>query len=68
MVQSGFIYGGYVGRILRVNLTAGSFQDEALTNELARHYLGGAGMAACMLYDELVPGIDPFSPEKKDIS
>jgi aldehyde:ferredoxin oxidoreductase len=41
--------------------------DEQLTNDLAELYIGGAGMAARILYDELKPGIDPFSPENKVI-
>ena len=39
------------------------FVDE----EWAEKYLGGAGIAARILYDELKPGIDPFSPENKTL-
>lgn len=60
-----FTYSGYVGRILRVNLSNASFSDFPLTNELAEKYIGGAGMAARILYDELKPGIDPLSAENK---
>ncbi len=30
-------------------------------------YIGGAGLAARMLYDELPPGIDPLSPATRCI-
>ena len=60
-------YKGYVGKILRVNLTDGTTSEFPITNELAENYIGGAGMAARILYDELEPGIDPLSPENKAI-
>jgi len=67
MNRNDFKYKGYAGRLLRVNLADGTWRDEQLTNELAELYIGGAGMAARILYDELQPGIDPFSPENKVI-
>ena len=67
MNRNDFKYKGYAGRLLRVNLADGTWRDEHLTNELAELYIGGAGMAARILYDELKPGIDPFSPENKVI-
>ncbi len=67
MNRNDFKYKGYAGKLLRVNLTKGSVQDEPLTNTLVEQYIGGAGLAARILYDELQPGIDPFSPENKVI-
>ena len=67
MNRNDFKYKGYAGKLLRVNLGDGTWRDEHLTNELAELYIGGAGMAARILYDELQPGIDPFSPENKVI-
>ncbi len=67
MNRNHFRYKGYAGKLLRVNLTDGTWRDEPLTNELAERYIGGAGMAACILYHELQPGLDPFSPENKVI-
>jgi len=67
MNRNDFKYKGYAGRLLRVNLADGTWRDEHLTNELAELYIGGAGVAARILYDELKPGIDPFSPENKVI-
>jgi len=48
--------GGYMGKILRVDLTSQSTREEAVSEELARNYLGGAGFAIKYLYDELKPG------------
>ncbi len=56
---------GYAGRLLRVDLTTGSFREEPLKEELMRDYIGGNGFAARILYDELKPGIDPLGPENK---
>jgi len=67
MNRNDFRYKGYAGKLLRVNLTEGTWQDEPLTNELAERYIGGAGMAARILYNELQPGIEPFSSENKVI-
>ncbi len=60
-------YKGYIGKILRVNLTDGTWSDFSLTDELVEKYIGGAGLAARILYDELEPGVDPLSPENKAI-
>jgi aldehyde:ferredoxin oxidoreductase len=59
------LYKGYTRKILRVNLTATSVIPEELPNGQLKKYIGGAGLAARMLYDELLPGIDPLSPANK---
>ncbi len=59
------LYKGYTRKILRVNLTEARVSTEELPNGQLRKYIGGAGLAARMLYDELCSGIDPFSPENK---
>ena len=53
---------GYMGNILRINLSTGKTAIEALPEELARLFIGGRGIAAKILFDELKPGIDPLSP------
>jgi len=58
-------YKGYAGQILRVNLTKKEITKQPLNAELARSYVGGSGFAAKILFDELRPGTDPFSPENK---
>jgi aldehyde:ferredoxin oxidoreductase len=47
--------GGYTGKILRINLSNQSYSEEAIPDELARDYLGGAGFAIKYLYDEVKP-------------
>ncbi|KYH31793.1 aldehyde ferredoxin oxidoreductase family protein [Neomoorella mulderi] len=60
-----FVYGGYAGKILRVNLTSGDIKKEELDQQMASKFLGGNGLAAHFLYHELAPGIDPLGPENK---
>jgi aldehyde:ferredoxin oxidoreductase len=56
---------GWNGRILRVNLSKSKATTQKYDSELALNFLGGRGFAAKILWDELKPGIDPFSPENK---
>ena len=51
------------GTAVRVNLSTASVTEERLEADLVRDYLGGTGLAARLLYDELEPGIDPLGPE-----
>jgi aldehyde:ferredoxin oxidoreductase len=55
--------GGYVGKILRVNLTKEKTRIEKLDEETAIKFVGGKGLGAKILYDELTPKVDPLSPE-----
>jgi len=57
--------GGYTGKILRIDLTAGKWREEPVPEEWVKDYLGGSGFAARILYDELPLGIDALSPENK---
>ncbi|MGQ9719419.1 MAG: aldehyde ferredoxin oxidoreductase family protein [Nitrososphaerales archaeon] len=57
--------GGYKDRIIRVNLTKPRVSIETLKEEHKRKFLGGSGLAAKTLYDELDPKTDPLSPENK---
>lgn len=56
---------GYAGMLLRVNLTSGRISKEAIPEEYLRDYLGGAGLAARYLYDEIPAGSDVFGEENK---
>ena len=66
-MSSDFRYKGYTGKLLRVNLTSGKIKEEPLKEEWAEKYLGGAGIASRILYDELKPGIDPLGPKNKTL-
>jgi aldehyde:ferredoxin oxidoreductase len=54
--------GGWRGKILRVNLTKGTSQVEALDPKLARAYIGGRGLGSKILFDEIDPTVDPLGP------
>lgn len=56
---------GYMGKILRVNLSSRSITTEPLREEIARKFIGGRGLSAKILFDELKPGIDPLGSENK---
>jgi aldehyde:ferredoxin oxidoreductase len=57
--------GGYMGKILRIDLSKQSCQEEDISEELAKNYLGGVGFAFKYLYDELKPGTAALSDENK---
>jgi aldehyde:ferredoxin oxidoreductase len=52
-----------MGRMLFVDLSSGSFREEALSDELARAFLGGYGLGAKILYERQPQGADPLGPE-----
>ena len=54
---------GYADRILRVDLTEEKVSTEPINREWARQFIGGKGLGARYLFDELKPGTDPLSPE-----
>ncbi|MGC8912605.1 MAG: aldehyde ferredoxin oxidoreductase family protein [Thermoplasmata archaeon] len=56
---------GYNNRILRVDLATGTMDIEQLSVDLVKNYIGGTGIAARILFDELKPGTEPLSPENK---
>jgi len=56
---------GYLGRILRVNLSKDKLSVECPDEIFYRRYLGGEGFVAYFLLKELKPGIDPLGPENK---
>jgi len=54
---------GWSGKLLRVNLTSGKHTIEPVNREWAEDYVGGRGLAARYLYEEMDPTADPLSPE-----
>jgi aldehyde:ferredoxin oxidoreductase len=56
---------GWIGRLLRVNLTRGEWKSEELDKNLAVKFIGGRGLGSKILYDEIDPKVDPFSPNNK---
>ncbi|MBN1317431.1 MAG: hypothetical protein JXA42_18260, partial [Anaerolineales bacterium] len=55
--------GGYVGKIMFIDLTAGSLEPEQLEEAVLRDYIGGYGLGARILYDRMKPNVDPLGPE-----
>lgn len=58
---------GWMGKILRIDLTDQTFEIEDLDEDLAKEYMGGRGLATKILYDEVDPEIDAFDPDNKMI-
>jgi len=56
---------GWAGKILRVNLTRRKTGVQEFDSSFALNWLGGRGFAAKILWDELKPGTDAFSPENR---
>ncbi len=48
--------------ILKINLTTGEISQIAIPIEWQEQYLGGASLAARLLYNSLTPDLDPLSP------
>lgn len=57
--------GGYVGNILRVNLSKASIRRESTTALPLKEFIGGKGLGAWILYNEVRPGTDPLGPDNK---
>ena len=67
-MQAGSKPGGYNNRMLRVNLTERKFSEETLSRDLIHDYIGGRGLGARLLYEDLKPGIDPLGEENELIA
>jgi aldehyde:ferredoxin oxidoreductase len=57
--------GGWTGTVLRVDLTRGRVKKEPLREDWASEYVGGRGLGARYLWEEVDPTVDPFSPKNK---
>ncbi len=57
----------WAGKILRVNLSAGTVKAEPLNMDWARAYLGSRGLATKYIVEEVDPKVDPLSPDNKII-
>jgi aldehyde:ferredoxin oxidoreductase len=63
--KGGILVFGYAGKILRVDLTSGTYKVEDLNLDLAKKYIGGRGLGSKIFFDEVDPNVEPFSPENK---
>lgn len=57
--------GGYTGKILRVDLTEERVIEESLGETNLRKFVGGVGLGAMFLYDEVPPGTGALEPENR---
>jgi len=55
--------GGYMGKVLFVNLSTGELEDETLDEKICRDFIGGYGIGARILYSRQKAGVDPLGPE-----
>jgi len=59
--------GGYVGRILHVNLSNNKVLDESLLDRfpllILRRFIGGFGLGLKLLYNDVPPGVHPLQSE-----
>jgi aldehyde:ferredoxin oxidoreductase len=61
------IINGYAGRLLRVDLTFERLSDVTFDEQILRKYVGGTGLGAKILYDEVPPQSDWIDPENRVI-
>ncbi len=57
--------GGYTGKFLRVDLGNETMSEESVDADTLRKCLGGNGLGAKFLYDEVPPGIEWSDPENR---
>ncbi|HYF91560.1 MAG TPA: aldehyde ferredoxin oxidoreductase family protein [Symbiobacteriaceae bacterium] len=57
--------GGYMGRLLRVDLTTRTVTTSPLAANHGEAFLGGRGLGARLLYEEVPAGADPLGPANK---
>ncbi len=55
--------GGYMGKLLFVDLSSGTLTEEPVDEQMARDFIGGYGFGARILWDRMKPGADPLGPD-----
>jgi aldehyde:ferredoxin oxidoreductase len=56
---------GWAGTILRVDLGSGTIERHLMDEHLCKNFVGGRGISAKLLFDEVGPEIEPLSPYNK---
>jgi aldehyde:ferredoxin oxidoreductase len=59
--------GGYVGKVLKVDLGSQSVTEESLSRNELKMLLGGRGLAALLYYRYIMPEAEPLAPENRII-
>jgi aldehyde:ferredoxin oxidoreductase len=57
--------GGYLGRMLRINLSTRQYSVESIPEEKLRLFLGARGLGAEWYSREVPPQVKPFDPDNK---
>jgi aldehyde:ferredoxin oxidoreductase len=57
--------GGYMGKVLKVDLSSGEIKVEALEEKTQRRFLGGYGIGARVLFSEQAVDVDPLGPDAR---
>ncbi|MCS7139331.1 MAG: aldehyde ferredoxin oxidoreductase family protein [Candidatus Nezhaarchaeota archaeon] len=57
--------GGYMGKILRVDLSVERMSEEHPDEDVLRMFLGCGGLATKYLFEEVKRGVDPLGPHNK---
>lgn len=57
--------GGYVGKVLRVDLTRGVIKEEPINEQWAKEFIGARGYATKIMYEEVPATTDPLSSSNK---
>jgi aldehyde:ferredoxin oxidoreductase len=56
---------GYCGKVLRIDLTAGTVKVEDLDLDMAKKYIGGRGLGTYFMKTEVPADVEALSPENK---
>lgn len=57
--------GGYMGRLLNVNLTTNTISEKFIPEDICRNYIGGSGLGARLLFDQTTAETSPFSEDNR---
>jgi len=57
------MFGGYMGKILFVDLSTGAIKEEPIEEKMCHDFIGGYGIGARILYSRQKAGIAPLGPE-----
>lgn len=57
--------GGYLGRLLRIDMTTRSHTVETIEDDDLAGFLGGRGLGALWYWREVGPEVDPLSPDNR---
>ena len=54
---------GYIGKVLKVDLTTGEIQKETIPDMVYENLLSGVGLGAYYLYRHIPADADPMGPD-----